>query len=262
MSSWIIAKSRPTKKKAVATKYHDTSSSPDVFTMYMDFLSGYIYSQKMGETCSVWDNGVLKNTLKMNPQVKYLKEKPEDAIVLKTSDYYSLVSDMKLKDIQKFAASLLVYDVALNQTVIRFLEKAGIRSSFDIGIQLIKDPAGPDIVLLKRYAALIKAFQTKAKKDNLNIYIMSDNYSNITHFQGYCDPSWKLTSLSKTPPKDSDTAFIQIMAEVQIMTSLPALILDFERSVDRFIYLMQRNQRMNYFVELNEKEWRLLDGPV
>ena len=87
---------------------------------------------------------------------------------------------------------------------------------------------------------------------------MSDNYTTVSHFQTYCDPSWKITSLSKTPPKDTDAAFIQSMAEVQIMTAVPALILDFNRPVDRFIYLMQRNQRLNYFVEMNDKEWNLL----
>jgi hypothetical protein len=48
------------------------------------------------------------------------------------------------------------------------------------------------------------------------------------------------------------------MAEVQIMTAVPALILDFERPVDRFIYLMQRNARLTYFVEMADKEWTLL----
>ena len=46
--------------------------------------------------------------------------------------------------------------------------------------------------------------------------------------------------MSKNPPKDNDIAFIQTMAEVQIMTAVPALILDFERPVDRFIHLMQK----------------------
>ena len=90
---------------------------------------------------------------------------------------------------------------------------------------------------------------------------MSENYPVISHFQTYCDPSWKITALCKTPPKDSDTAFIQAMAEVQIMTATPALILDFERPVDRFIYMMQRNQRLTHFMEVNDKEWSLLDGP-
>jgi hypothetical protein len=196
--------------------------------------------------------------LKTNPQVKYLKETSEEAVVLGNKDYTGFVSQMGYKDIKKVAGSLISYDLSLNQTVIRYLEKVGIRSAFDIAIQLNKDPAGPDLGLLKRYAALIKAYQTKAKKDTLNLYIMSDNYTAVSHFQTYCDPSWKVTSMSKTPLKETDDAFVRAMAEVQIMTTVPALILDFERPVDRFVYLMQRNLKLDYFVEMNNVEWSLL----
>lgn len=257
MSSWIIMKNRQQKKKAAITKYHDTSSSQDVFSTYLELLSYYAYSQKMGETCNVWDpSGLVKNTLKVNPQVKVLKEKPE-INPLALSEYASLVSPIVFKDIQKMASSLISYDQGLNQTVLRFLEKSGIKSMFDIGIHLLKDPAGPDISLMKQYVALIKNYQTKAKKDTLSIYVMSDNYSVVQHFQTYCEPSWKITSLSKTPLKVTDDAFIQAMAEVQIMTALPALILDFDRTVDKFIYLMQRNPKLLYFTELNGQVWKL-----
>lgn len=259
MSSWIIAKSRPTKKKPSVTKYHDTASSPDVFSMYMSFVGSYIYSQKMGESCNIWDEtGVLKSSLKVNPQVKYLTEKPELADVLGNKDYTGFVSQMKFKEIQKIAGSVISYDQTLNQAVIRFLDKAGVRVMFDIGLHLERDPAGPNLAELKKYAASIRAYQAKAKKDTLAVYIMSDNYSAVSHFQTYCDASWKITALCKNPPKDSDSAFIQAMAEVQIMTAVPALILDFERPVDRFIYLMQRNPRLNSFVEMKDKEWTLL----
>jgi hypothetical protein len=259
MSSWIIAKSRPTKKKLSVTKYHNTASSPDVFSMYLSFIGSYIYSQKMGETCNVWDdNGLLKTTLKINPQVKYLQEKPEEATVLGDKDYSGFVTQMKFKEIQKIAGSIISYDQTLNQTVIRLLDKAGIRSAFDIGLHLERDPAGPNLAELKKYAASIKAYQAKAKKDTLAVYIMSDNYSTVSHFQAYCDPSWKITALCKTPPKDTDDLFVQAMAEVQIMTAVPSLILNFERPVDRFIYLMQRTPRLNYFVEMKDKEWSLL----
>jgi hypothetical protein len=258
MSSWIIAKSRPTNKKPIVTKYHATSSSTDVFSTYMEFLASYIYSQKMGETCSVWDTSdLLKTTLKTNPQVKYLKQEPEVS-PLNISEYKGFTETMTFKDFQKIASNLLVYDSNLNQTVIRYLEKAGIKSIFDIGIHLIKDPSGPNLSLLKQYVALIKAYQTKLKKETLNIYIMTDNFAAVAHFQTYCDPSWKITSLSKNPPKDSD-AFVQAMAEIQVMTALPAMILDFERPTDRFIYLMQRNQRgLQYFAEVNSSPWKLL----
>lgn len=259
MSSWIIAKNRPTKKKPSVTKYHNTASSPDVFSMYLSFIGSYVYSQKMGETCNIWDdNGLLKSTLKTNPQVKYLQEKPEEAIILEDKDYRGFVSQLKFKEIQKIAGNIISYDQTLNQTVVRFLEKAGIRAMFDIGLHLERDPAGPNLAELKKYAASIKAYQTKAKKETLAVYIMSDNYSTVSHFQAYCDPSWKITALCKNPAKDTDDVFIKAMAEVQIMTAVPAIILNFERPVDRFIYLMQRSPRLNYFVEMGDKEWSLL----
>lgn len=258
MSSWIVAKSRPSNKKPSVSKYHDASLSTDLFAMYMDYIASYIYSQKMGEVCNVWDgDGLIKSTLRLNPQIKLLKEKPE-APVLTTVDYASIVSNMNLKEIQKAAGSVMIYDNSLNQTVVRTLEKAGIRAAFDIGIHLIKNPSGPDLGLFKKYASLIKTFQAKAKKDTLNIYIMSDSYSEVSHFNTYCDSSWKIVSLSKTPAKDEDAAFVQTMADVQIMTAVPNLILDFSRPVDRFIYLMQRNPKMSYFVEMNEQQWSLL----
>jgi len=254
MSSWIIAKNKQRKKVTVITKYHDTLLSGDVFTMYLDYLGAYCYSQKLGEVCNVWDsNGLIKDSLKLTPQVKLLKEKPEiDALSI--NEYKTITDKLTFKEIQKIAASLIVYDDALNRSVIKVLDKVGIKTIFDIGVQLV---TGADEALLKRFVALVKAFQIKSKKEKLNIYVMADSYDSVLDFQKLCDPSWKVTSLSKNPPRDSTENFVQVLAEVQIMTALSALILDFNRPVDRFIYLMRRNDKLDYFVELNSTEWNL-----
>jgi hypothetical protein len=254
MSSWIIAKNKLRKKVAVITKYHDTSLSGDIFSMYLEYLAAYCYCQKVGETCNVWDsNGLIKDSLKLTPQVRLLKEKPE-VEPLTLNEYKTLTDKLIFKEIQKIATGLIVYDDALNRSVIKVLDKLGIKTIFDIGIQLV---TGADEVLLKRFAALVKAFQIKSKKEKLNIYVMADSYDSVTDFQKLCDPSWKVTSLSKNPPRDSTENFIQVLAEVQIMSALSALILDFNRPVDRFIYLMRRNEKLDYFVELTSTEWKL-----
>jgi hypothetical protein len=254
MSSWIIAKNKLRKKVTVITKYHDTSLSGDVFSMYLDYLGAYCYCIKVGETCNVWDsNGLIKDSLKLTPQVKILKEKPE-VEPLTVNEYKALTEKLTFKEIQKIASTLIVYDDALNRSVIKALDKVGIKTIFDIGIQLI---TGADESLLKRFAALVKAFQIKSKKEKLSIYVMADSYDSVTDFQKLCDPSWKITSLSKNPPRDSTENFIQVLAEVQIMTALSALVLDFNRPVDRFIYLMRRNEKLDYFVELTSTEWKL-----
>jgi len=228
-----------------------------IYSLYTEFISSFIYFQKMGEICNVWDSSdILKETLRNNPQVKFLKEKPEvEAVELDA--YQEFTSKMKFVDIQKIAANLIVYDSGLNNSVVKHLDNAGIKSIFDIGIKINKDESGPNIALLKQYASLIKTYQTKSKKEKLNIYIMSDSYSIISQFQLYGDPSWKITSLSKNIPKDIETTFIQSLAEIQIMCALPALILDFNFPSDRFIYLMKRNQKLDYFVEINNTEWKL-----
>jgi len=254
MSSWIIAKNKQKKKVTVITKYHDTSLSGDVFSMYLDYIGAYCYSTKLGETCNVWDlNGLIKDSLKLTPQVRLLKEKPE-VEPLGIQEYKALTEKLTFKEIQKIATGLIVYDDALNRSVVKALDKVGIKTIFDIGIQLV---TGADEALLKRFAALVKAFQVKSKKEKLNIYVMADSYESVTEFQKLCDPSWKITSLSKNTPRDSTENFIQVLAEVQIMTALPALVLDFNRPVDRFIYLMRRNEKLDYFVELTSTEWKL-----
>ena len=247
------------KAKPSVTKYHDTSSSPDVFSMFLNYIGAYVYSQKMGESCNVWDaDGTLKNTLRVNPQVKLLKEKPE-ADPLTLTEYKNIVSPMKLKDIQKLASALILYDNDLNQSVVQHLKKAGVNGLFDLAIHIMKDPAGPDIALMKKYVSLIRAYQVKTKKDTLNVFVMSDNYTTVTQFQTYCDSTWKITSLSKNPVKNNSEEVIKAFAEIQVMTAVPALILDFQRPVDRFIYLMQRNTKLDYFTELNSREWFLLE---
>jgi hypothetical protein len=252
MSSWIIAKNKQRKRVIVINMYHDASLSGDVFTMYLDYLSAYIYTQRLGETCNVWESGIIKDTLKLTPQVRLLIEKPE-VEPIKMNDCKVMVSKLTFKEIQKIASSLIVYDDALNRSVIKALDKAGIKSIFDIGIQLVS----ADVNLLKRFASLIKAYQVRSKKDKMNIYVMADSYDMVVEFQKLCEPSWKVTSLSKNMPTSSDDIFIQVLAEVQIMTALPALILDFNKPVDRFIYLMQRNPKLDYFVELNSMDWSL-----
>lgn len=259
MSSWIVAKNRPMKTKPSVMKYHDTSSSPDVFSMFLDYIGAYVYSQKMGEICNVWDaDGTLKSTLRLHPQIRLLKDKPE-LEALSLAEYNTILRPMKFKDVQKLASSLMVYDNDLNQSVVQYLKKSGVNGLFDIAMHIMKDPAGPDIALMKKYASLIRIYQVKTKKDNLNIFVMSDNYTTVTQFQTYCDSTWKITSLSKNPLKNNSEEVIKAFAEIQVMTAVPALILDFQRPVDRFIYLMQRNSKLDYFTELNSKEWFLVD---
>jgi len=253
MSSWIIAKgiSKNTKPLEI-TSYHDTSSSGDVPSIYMEYLAAYIYSQKMGEICSVWDpTGILNTTFNRNPQVKLLKEKPATT-PLSTSAYRSVVQTVKLRDFQKFTV-VLEYSPVFTRTLTQVLEKGSIRQDFDIGIHIVNGAN------LASYADIVKAFQMKTKKTNFSVYVMSDSYTTVQAFQRLCSPTWKVVSLSRTAPKDAYEGFIQIMAEAQLLSALPALVLDFTHTVDRYIYLRQQGRvGFEFFKEINDQQWALL----
>lgn len=260
MSSWIIAKNLPKKKKVVITNYHDATNVADVPKLYMEYLASYIYNTKMGEQFNVLDStGILRNTLRVAPHVRLLKEPVEDASANTVGTYAPIISKLKFKDVQKFAADVLFYESDFNRSVVRVIERVGIKTVFDIGIHLVKDITGPNLPAFKLYSEQLKEYQKKSKKASLSIYMMSDSYSVVTQFQAYCDPSWKIISLSKTQPVTPDEQIIQTMADIQIMSALPSLVLDFTRSTDRFIYMMQRNKNgLEYFAEVKGREWSLL----
>jgi hypothetical protein len=261
MSSWIIARNvAPRKKTVTISKYFDASNTSDMPELYLNYLSAYIYSQKMGEPCIIWDpRSILQDTLRPHPQVRYLKDVSEEQSAMSLDVFKTIVSSVKFKDVQKIAADLIFYDQAFNREVVNVIQKAGIKTTFDIGIYLTSEMSEPNLTALKMYSEIIKTFQKKSKKITLSVYIMTDNYNVFTQFQSYCDPSWAVASLSKSPAIGATNQFIHLMANIQIMSTLPALALDFSRSVDRFIYLMQRHRGgLTYFTEINGLEWNLI----
>lgn len=259
MSSWIIARNVSRKKTVVQPKFLNASDVTNIPELYLKYITGYIYFQKMGEPCTLWDpSQILNNTLRSHPQVRYLKEDPIETNEVSLETFLSVVSKLSFKEIQKTAGDLMYYNPSFNNDVVAVINRAGIKIIFDIGFHLVKDISGPNPGMFKMYADLLKAYQLKMKKENLSVYIMADTYNVVTQFQSYCDPSWKIVSLSRTPAKGQEDMFIQTMADIQILTAIPALILDYSRPEDRFIYLMQRYRGgLTYFKEVKDREWKL-----
>jgi hypothetical protein len=137
----------------------------------------------------------------------------------------------------------------------QILQKASIKSAFDISLRIVPDASGTN---LQSYVDIVRAYQVKTKKARLSIYLMAPSYDVVTAFKTLGDTSWTITSLSKSPPKDAAEAFLYVMAEVQILSVAPALILNFDYSVDRFIYMMHREfKNLEFFREINNNSWSL-----
>ena len=185
-----------------------------------------------------------------------MPEIPEKTDRLSLETCVNVVSNVKFADVQKAAANLFQYLPDFNRSILQVLEQASIKTAFDFGIHLVSGTTKENIGF---YVNTIKDYQKKTKKATLSIYVMADSYKEVTDFQTSCDPSWKLTSLSRFPIKDSSSQAFRELAEIQIFAVLPAAILNFEYAIDRFIYIMQRNVKgYDYFKEESGKTWSLV----
>jgi hypothetical protein len=258
MSSWIRGSKGKAFAKPVArpTFYSDLTGCTDIPSMYLNVLGTYIFAQRMGEPAIfVETTGLISNTLKFNPQLQ-IKDKPlENSSLINTDSIKNMTDAMVFSDIKKFASSIFQYTPLFNRSILDILEKASIKSVFDIGVHITCDSSGTQLPL---YVNAIKEFQKRTRKQALSIYIKAASYSVVTQFQTLCDPSWKLTSLSKTPVTDFMQANLRELAEVQIFAVLNAAILDFSFPIDRYIFVMHRNPKgYEYFKEINNRPWTL-----
>jgi len=245
------------KPKQKVPFYYDVSNSTEVSRTFLELLGAFIYCKKMNERCTIYDpNGILSAALMYNPMIKTVSAAPEESPLLTINSFRETTANMRFSQIKSYAADIFKYDPAFNESIVNVLLKASIRTTFDMAIHITTDAPGTN---LPNYISMIKEYQKRTKKAALNLYIMADSYATVTRFQALCEPSWKLTSLSRFPPTDAASAVFQQLAEVQIFALAPAAILNFEYPLDRFIYLMHRNPKgYDFFRELNGLEWTLV----
>ena len=258
MSSWNRGAKMYAKPKKVLPFYYDLTTSTSIADTFLNLLGAFIYSQKQNEVCNVYDpNQLVTQSLRYNPQIKLLIAVPEETPQLSNTSCVSLVSNLKLTDIQKSASNLFQYLPDFNRSILQVLEQASIKTTFDIGLHIV---SGTN---LQPYIDAIRDYQKKSKKATLAVYVMADSYNQVVQLQTLCDPSWKLTSLSKTPLKDGSAQAFRELAEVQIFAILPAVILNFNYAVDRFIFIMNRSPKgYDYLREVNGAPWSLTGPPA
>ncbi len=232
--------------------YHDTTNSRSLMAIYMDFFAAYIHNQKNGESSTIWDpNGLIKLTFKSNPQLIFLKEKPE-ANALSVSDYNNTIKPLTMTEIKRLISKVMVFNSGFSNSINQAYNKASINIKFDLGIHI---PFDTNISL---YVDLIKAYQLKSKKATLSIYVMATSYDIVKELIKLGDPSWNVVSMSKIQAKEGEF-FFNMMAEVKLMSTISSLILDFSQDLDRYLYMTHENQRgLDYFKEVNDSQWFLI----
>lgn len=262
MSSWIGSTRSFAKKKVLENvEYFLVSTDDSTYTIdtLLSSFAAFFYGSKMGNRTFFLDStNLLLSLFVNNPQCNYLKELPESAFQQNPASLFnSLAIKPKFSDLQRSAAGYFLYEQSMNVLLVQTLEKAGIRSLFDMAIHLRCDLSGTQI---PNYVKEVRAYQTRTKKKNLSIYVMAESIDLIKQFGRLGDPSWKLSSMTKAPTNDNRIKLIQTLAEVKILTSQPALILDYNDPVDRFITLMHRGgpNGPEFLKLMSDQEWFLV----
>ena len=261
MSSWIGSTRSFAKKKTLENvEYFLVSPSPrSITTTLLDAFTAFVYNTRMGNrTYYVDQSNLLLSLFENNQQCNYLKELPESGFQQDSSSMFkSLSIKPKFSDIQKLAAGFFLYELSMNRMLTQTVEKAGIRSLFDIGVHLHCDLSGTEIA---NYVKEVRAYQAKTKKKTLNIYVMTANIDHVKMFGRLGDPTWKVNAMSKIPSSDPQILLMQELAEIKILTAQPALILDYNDSTDRFIILMHRGGPTGpeFLKLMSSQEWYLV----
>jgi hypothetical protein len=241
MSSWIGSTRTFAKKKTLENVEYFLvpSSTTSISSILLDAFTAFVYGTRMGNRIYFVDqSNLLLSLFQNNQQCNYLKDFPESGSQQDASSMFkSLAIKPKFSDIQKLAASFFLYEESMNRMLTQTVEKAGIRSLFDIGIHLHCDLSGTEI---PNYVKEVRTYQAITKKKTLNIYVMTPNIDHVKMFGRMGDPTWKVSAMSKIPSSDPQILLMQELAEIKILTAQPALILDYNDPTDRFITLMHR----------------------
>jgi len=257
MSSWGRGIKVYAKPKVTSVKFYDISNTSEIAQTFLELLISYIYARRLNEKCIIYDpNDFLSSSIRYNPQVKLLTTLPDESTPIQLSSMTSLITPLKFAELRSYAADLFQYLPAFNQPILQVLQKASIRAPFDIAVHLETDASG---VILPFYINAVKEYQKRVKKASLTVYVMADKFNSVTQFQKDGDASWTVTALSRFPATDAASAVFQQLAEVQIFAIAPAVVLNFSNTIDRFMYIMQRNPKgYDFFKELNGKPFSLV----
>ena len=271
MSSWSNStRGFPTKKQEVSisvSKYFQPTEG-GICSNFNQFFYSYLYCEKNVELLYVYDKPncvsndflMFKSILNENSLIKYLKEIPKDS---NRMNYNTIVNNhslsaMPFSRMKKTAQSIFSFNSSTQEKITTLIREKGLeRIRFDIGIHI---RSGDKIttgemktIQISEYIRAIRTIQSKLNKKELNIFVMTDNYTLYEELVARGDSSWSITTLQEPSAYTNSghtqfafnllsqekrfTLFYQFLTELHIMQRIPNLVLTFSSNVGRFLYL-------------------------
>ena len=255
MSSWNPTSKLYAKTTQIPDLFHDITKSPNIYTLLLELLGAYIYSNSQNLSCIVYDpNGTLKKIIIFNPILKFVTTRPDNTNEITGSDILCAINSIKPQQVKAYAEALFRYTQGLTFFISQILQKASIRlGATDISLHIYH------VSQINKYVHEIRDYQKKTEAKKISVYLMAETADNITQFKRAADPSWTVLNINKLDINDDSELFITNLAEVEILATSKAVILDYTNPIDRLVFIKRRNKMDESFVkEVDNKPWFLV----
>jgi hypothetical protein len=251
MTSWLkLNVTKPIEKKN--TLLFETTDL-GFCSQFNQYLYAVLYAENEGIPLTVNDTA---NAVSIRfPIIRETFVKPSgiaftDSQILLATSLKKRIPQMKefLKDIRPesfrfIARELFQWNPSLLEKVENILSTSSVPSTYDIGVHIDSD-SEMKAVPINKYIDEIKSYQTKEKKNKLQIVVMTDSPQKLLEFKVKKDPSWTIYSLG-VPPFDFNTinsrtrinAYLNFIAELVLIQRAEHIVCSLLSNVGRFLYL-------------------------
>ena len=263
MTSWL----KHTIVKAVEKKnmYMFETTDAGFCSQFNNYLYSALYADKEGIPLYVHDTvnalsihyPLIKDTFIAPPEISFTDGPIFSATSLKkrVRQINEFISAVDTENLKLDSKSLLQWNPSLLTKLQPILDGANLPSDFDVGVHI---RAGDKItsgemksIPIEQYLRAVQAYQTKAKKKSLDIFIMSDSSQKLDEFIKKKDPSWKVYSLGSPPSiaghvqrdfnaslsRSRMNAYLYFVAELFLIQKVHHIVCTFSSNVGRFLFL-------------------------
>ena len=264
MTSWILAKSQTQKRPELKGLFFETTDA-GFCSNFNQFLYAYAFSLSEARPLEVYDLSspvsitypLIKNTFEEIEGVTY-----KDSMSITSSSMRRLMPrimsnamNLPMASLRGIAQRIFQWNSSLIKSLEGILVSANLPKKFDLGIHI---RVGDRIVTRDRksvtveeYIRAAKKVQVNLKKENMNIFLMSDSVNAIAEFKKKADSSWKIYTLpqnlpnpeghiqaqfNKAAPRARMSAYQSFIAELIVMQSVQDIICTFSSNVGRFLF--------------------------
>lgn len=264
MTSWSGTRGFPSLKKTAEPVVYFQPTTEGFCQNMMNLFYAYVHATKNAESLYIYDTPnciseiypLFQSILRTNSTLKYLKDIPKDSKKIQIKDMMDpSMKTLPFSRVKTLARDLFSYNPDTQGKIMDRIRGYGLeRTVFDVGLHIRTNRIKR--LTVADYVAALTVFQQRLGKQNLKIFVMTDNFTLFDQLQKASPSNWSFTTLDEPAfyNQNGHTQFIfnsltaekktelyyQFLTDLHIMQNIPNLIVSFSSHIGRFLYLTSR----------------------